>query len=162
MKIYKLFYFFTFLVSISYAQKNFSQKALQDTFTDLKGNKITFGKVLEKYKGKKILIDIWASWCPDCIRGLPKVKELQKKYGDKIISLFLSLDKSVEKWKAGIKKYQVIGEHYFVNSSWKGAFGTAIKLDWIPRYMVVDKKGHIQLFKAIKATDIQLAKALEN
>jgi hypothetical protein len=35
----------------------------------LEGRKVTFGQMLETYKGKKIVIDIWGSWCRDCIVG---------------------------------------------------------------------------------------------
>ena len=44
----------------------------------------------------------------------------------------------------------------------KGVFGKAVKLNWIPRYMVVDKTGKIALFKAIEADDEKLIETLEN
>ena len=46
-------------------------------------------------------------------------------------------------------------------SGWKGDFNTSIELDWIPRYMVVDKKSEIVLWKAKKATNEELAKAIK-
>jgi hypothetical protein len=42
----------------------------------------------------------------------------------------------------------------------KGVFGKSIKLNWIPRYMVVDKAGKIALFKAIEADDEKIAETL--
>ena len=53
----------------------FSQEALADSFTDQDGNSITFSQILETYKGKQIVIDIWASWCKDCILSMPKIKQ---------------------------------------------------------------------------------------
>jgi thiol-disulfide isomerase/thioredoxin len=35
---------------------------------------IAFSEILKKYEGKTIVIDVWASWCSDCIKGMPKVK----------------------------------------------------------------------------------------
>lgn len=127
----------------------FSHEALNDTFVTLEGSQVTFQNILDKYKGKTILIDIWASWCKDCIKGMPKVKALQTENTD-IVYLFLSLDRSTDKWKNGIKKYDVKGEHYYMQSGWKGAFGEFVDLDWIPRYMVVDTDQNIKLFKATK------------
>jgi thiol-disulfide isomerase/thioredoxin len=137
------------------AQENptqFSEAALNDTFITLKGDSVTFKSILETYNGKTVVIDIWASWCKDCVGGMPKVKALQKEHND-LVYLFLSLDKSQEAWKKGIEKYDVKGEHYFMQSGWKGAFGEFVNLDWIPRYMVVDENGNIKLFKAIEADD---------
>ena len=130
----------------------FSQEALNDTFISLQDESIQFQDILNKHKGKTILIDVWASWCRDCIKGMPKVKEIQKNNPD-VVYLFLSLDKNINSWKNGIDKHQVKGEHYFMQSGWKGPFGEFLDLDWIPRYLVLDKQGNIKLFKATKATD---------
>jgi len=43
----------------------------------------------------------------------------------------------------------------------KGVFGSSINLDWIPRYMIVDKEGKIALFKAIEADDEKLIATLK-
>ncbi|WP_335974506.1 thioredoxin family protein [Gaetbulibacter jejuensis] len=138
----------------------FSQDALNDTFVTLSGETIPFNEILTKHKDKTILIDVWASWCKDCIKGMPKVKTLQENNTD-VVYVFLSLDKSMDSWKRGIDKYQVEGDHYFMQSGWKGDFGTFIDLDWIPRYMVVDETGTIKLFKAVKADDSKLINALK-
>lgn len=132
--------------------KQFSNAALNDTFVALDGSETTFQSILDANKGKTLVIDVWASWCKDCIAGMPKVKELQKEFPNATY-LFLSLDKTQDAWKRGIEKYDVIGQHYFMQSGWKGPFGEFIKLDWIPRYMIVDQNGNIKLFKAIEADD---------
>ena len=58
----------------------FSTDAYKEMLIGLDDSKITLREVLYNYKGKKIFIDVWASWCKDCIVGVPKVKELQKEY----------------------------------------------------------------------------------
>lgn len=142
------------------SQNKFSEKALNDTIITLKGEKLLFKKILNKHKGKKILIDIWASWCKDCIEGIPKVAALQHN-NKGVVFIFLSLDKNNEDWKAGVEKYNIKGEHYFLSSGWKGDFGTFLNLNWIPRYIVVNEKSEIVLFKAIKADDKNIIKALK-
>ena len=137
----------------------FSEEALNDTFITLQGENIQFKDILNKHKGQTILIDVWASWCRDCIKGMPKIKKIQEENPD-VVYLFLSLDKNINSWKKGIDKYQVKGEHYYMQSGWKGSFGEFLDLDWIPRYMVVDKQGDIKLYKAIKATDNNIIKSL--
>lgn len=149
--------------TISCAQPTiFSQEALNDMLVDLEGNEITVESVLEKYKGTTVFIDIWASWCRDCIIGMPKVNELKEKYED-IRFVFLTVDHDKAKWKKGIDRFNIgYGDHYLITKGWKGSpFCTYIDLDWIPRYMIIDPTGKISLFKATKATDPDISKILE-
>lgn len=138
----------------------FSDSALNEVMLDLEGQTLVFSEIIEKYSGKKIVIDVWASWCGDCVSGMPKVKSLQKEY-DNTVFLFLSVDKSFETWKRGIEKYDVSGEHYFIPKGWKSDFNKSIDLDWIPRYMVVAPTGKIELFKATDASSKKLEKAIK-
>lgn len=138
----------------------FSKEALNDKFVTLNGNEVSFESILEKHKGKTIVIDVWASWCGDCLRGMPKVKELQNEYKD-VVYVFLSLDRGQDAWKKGIEKYSVEGDHYYMQSGWKGPFGNFLNLDWIPRYLVVNKASEIVVFKVIEANDKKLIQALK-
>ncbi|MCQ0110537.1 Thioredoxin-like [Zhouia amylolytica] len=146
------------------AQTNkFSDAALKDVFATLDGTDVTFESVLNKHAGKTIFIDLWASWCKDCREGLPGVKKLQKKYADDdVVFVFLSLDKNKDAWKTGVEKLAIMGDHYFINKGWKGSpFCQDIKLDWIPRYMIVNPKGEIEVYKSIKTDDKTLLKTLK-
>lgn len=140
--------------------QQFSEKALNDTFLNEDETVISLSEVLETYKGKTILIDIWATWCRDCIVGLPKLEALQQNFPD-VAYVFISFDRSVENWKMGIEKYNLNGHHYFSKNGWKSNFAAAIDLDWIPRYIVVNSSGEISLYKAIKADDPKLIKVLQ-
>jgi thiol-disulfide isomerase/thioredoxin len=142
-------------------QTQFSEKALADIMIDIHGEQITFSEIIEQYKGKKVVIDVWASWCGDCIGGMPRVKELQREYSDAVY-LFLSVDKNYNSWQRGIEKYQVKGTHYFIPNGWDSDFNQSIDLDWIPRYIVVGVNGQIELFKATKATDKKLEKSIKS
>ncbi len=138
----------------------FSEAAMNDTFISLEGESVQFKDIIKQYEGKQIVIDVWATWCRDCIEGMPKVKKLQKKFPDATF-LFLSLDRKQELWKKGIDRFKVEGEHYYMQSGWDGPFGDFLDLDWIPRYMVVDAEGKIKLFKAIEADDKNIIEALK-
>ncbi|WP_299050322.1 TlpA disulfide reductase family protein [uncultured Polaribacter sp.] len=140
----------------------FSTEALQDTLYDVSHKKYSFQQVLEQYKGKKIVIDVWASWCRDCVRGLPQLKELQRKFPE-VTYLFLSVDTNVNSWKRGIQHYQIKGEHYNLPKGMKkGALVDFLNVSWIPRYVVIDENGKITLFKATKASDKNIEKVLKN
>jgi thiol-disulfide isomerase/thioredoxin len=138
----------------------FSEESLNDTFITLDQKEVTFKSILEKAEESIILIDVWASWCSDCVGNLPKVEALHQEYQNATY-IFLSLDKNQEAWKKGIEKYNIQGQHYFMKSGWKGPFGSFLKLDWIPRYMVVDKQGNIKLYNAIQADDKKIKNLLK-
>jgi thiol-disulfide isomerase/thioredoxin len=161
----KIFVLATMLIStLGCAQKeetSFKKEGLENIMVTTENKPITFAEILKKYEGTTIVIDIWASWCSDCVKGMPKVKALQEKYPE-VTFLFISMDKSYESWLKGIEKYEVRGEHYLTADGMKGVFGKSINLDWIPRYMVVDKTGKIALYKVIEADDEKLIKTLES
>ena len=151
-KIFLLFVITMASISCSNAQKKeFSKDALKGTLTDSDNKEVTFKEVLKKYKGKTVVVEVWASWCGDCVGAMPKVKELQANNPD-VAYVFISMDKTFDKWKAGIEKHEIKGYHYWVNdvNGMKGAFGKSIDLDWIPRYMVINKNGSIVIYRAIE------------
>ena len=141
-------------------ETQFSEAALNDQFVALSGESVEFKTILENHKGKTLFIDVWASWCKDCLEGLPSVKVLQAKHPE-VDFVFLSLDKSQNAWKKGIDRLQIKGDHYFMQSGWKGAMGTFLDLDWIPRYMIIDQLGQIKVLKAIKTSDKTLLNILK-
>jgi thiol-disulfide isomerase/thioredoxin len=150
-------------ISCSNAQKKeFSKSTLESIVITSEGKKITFKEVLDNYKGTTLLVEVWASWCSDCVKSAPLIKELQEKNSD-VSYAFISLDKSMEKWIAGVEKHQMKGDHYWLNDpeGMKGAFGQSIDLDWIPRYMVIDKEGTVVIYRATE-TDFEKINATLN
>lgn len=138
----------------------FSSEALQEKFINLNQEEVSFETILDTYKGKKILIDVWASWCRDCIVSLPNLKKLQKENPD-VAYVFLSLDRGTNSWKNAIKRFKIKGDHYYMKEGKKGEFGDFLNLWWIPRYVVVNESGEISLFKATKITDKNILQALK-
>ena len=49
---------------------------------------------LSRYKGKTVLLNLWATWCPPCLRELPALDRLQSRLGgDDFAVVTISLDK---------------------------------------------------------------------
>ena len=139
----------------SNAQKtSFSETALSETLLATDGSQVAFKDIIKKQKGKTTVIEVWASWCSDCVKAMPKVKELQVNHPE-VAFTFISMDKTSDKWLAGIEKHELKGDHFMANDQMKGVFGQAIDLNWIPRYIILDKTGKIVLYRAIE-TDFDL------
>jgi len=59
------------------------------SLTTLSGQTVT----LEQYRGKVVLLDFWATWCPPCRMTIPLLIKLQEKYRDEgLIILGISID----------------------------------------------------------------------
>jgi thiol-disulfide isomerase/thioredoxin len=151
-------------VSCSNAQKNeFSKESLTYELTTESGSKVSFQSILDANKGKKVVIEIWAGWCGDCVKAMPKVKELQANNTDAAY-VFISVDKSMEKWKEAVAKHEVNGQLFWIDDPkmMKGEFSKSIDLDWIPRYIVIDEKGKIIIYRAIETDFEKIDQALKN
>ncbi|WP_284653633.1 TlpA family protein disulfide reductase [Flavobacterium terrisoli] len=133
----------------------FTKNSLSKKLTTVDSTEVTFGKILKKHKGNVTVIEVWASWCGDCIKAMPKFKETQAN-NPKVDYVFISMDKAYDKWKTGIEKHELKGDHYWVNDPklMKGEFGKSIDLDWIPRYIILDKNGKVITYRAIE-TDFE-------
>lgn len=141
----------------------FSDVALNDKLTTIDGKATNLKEILNTFKGKVILLEIWATWCKDCINGIPNVKKLHEKYKNAGVEfVYLSVDKEQAKWKKGIEKYEIEGNHYFIDSGWKSKLNQSLPLDWIPRYMIIDTKGEIKIYRAVVATDKNITKTIDS
>lgn len=138
----------------------FADSSLTQSLFAPDGKQTTVGQVLEANRGKTVLLYVWATWCPDCIKGFPALYALQEANPD-VHFLFLSLDREEQRWIDGLAKYQLKGEHYWFKTGWKNAFTNYIDLNWIPRYMVIDPKGKIAKYYAVKADDPAIQQAID-
>ena len=156
---------FFLLITVFYgcdfqSPKIFSEKAVNESFFDINNKSVLFKDILNKSNGKKTLINVWASWCSDCVAGFPNLKEFQKNNPD-VNYVFLSINRSVFSWKKAILKYTIVGDHYFMKNGLNSDFGDFLNSNWTPRYMVLDEEGKIELFKAKKITDKRIVEALK-
>lgn len=141
---------------------DFPKVALETSFTTLTGETVTLQDILDSVKGSPALIDIWATWCPDCIKSFEGSKKIKQEFPNTKY-IYLSLDKDQEKWKQGVAKYQISGEHFYLNDpkGMKGEFGASINLNWIPRYIVVDKDSNIVLYNATEKSFQEIQETLK-
>ncbi|MDP2363230.1 MAG: redoxin domain-containing protein, partial [Ignavibacteria bacterium] len=47
---------------------------------------------LSDYKGKVVIIDFWATWCPPCRKGIPDLISIQKDHKKDVVIIGISLD----------------------------------------------------------------------
>ena len=102
---------------------------------------------LSQYRGSYVVLDFWASWCPDCRRDIPAMKALYEQFRDYGVQFVgISFDTDREVWAQTYwGKYQM---HWTqVSELKKFRKNTVIdklyKIDWIPSMYLVDPEGKI-------------------
>ncbi len=104
-------------------------------------------KLVEPYKGKIILIDVWGTWCSPCRQALSHSKELYNRMAQyDIVFLYLANRSDDESWKNVIKEYNVTGEnvvHYNLPDEQQSAVESFLKVNQYPTYRLIDRNGNL-------------------
>ena len=101
-------------------------------------------KHLNEFKGKIIVLDIWASWCSPCIRSMPKLSELAKQIRSEGVQFItLSIDDDQQAWKKRLVK----NNWPFLLHTWLDNTLNEYKLQKgrdIPFYVIIDRNGIVR------------------
>ena len=76
---------------------------LDYTVKDMNGASVN----LASYKGKIILLNFWATWCPPCKVEIPDLIELQEQYKDDVVILGFSVDDTADQLKPFAAEYKM-------------------------------------------------------
>ncbi len=69
------------------------------TLTDMAGNPVS----LSQFKGKVVILNFWATWCPPCRDEMPSMEKLYNEYGDKgLVMLAINVE---EKGRKTVAKF---------------------------------------------------------
>ena len=102
---------------------------------------------LSKLKGKTVVLDFWASWCPDCRKDAPEVVGMYRKYHQMGVEFVgVSMDTDVDAWRKALETYgieftQVSELKKFRDTDISKAYG----VKWIPSMVVIGPDGIVQL-----------------
>jgi cytochrome c biogenesis protein CcmG, thiol:disulfide interchange protein DsbE len=97
---------------------------------------------LSDLNGKIVVLDFWATWCGPCIKAIPHINELNKKYADKgVVFIGVCAQKGAEKMAETVKKHQI---EYPVAADTNGKTVAAYKVTGFPDYYIIDRKGNLR------------------
>ena len=111
------------------------QPIIDFTQNDPDGNPVTLSQLAE---GKLLLVDFWASWCPDCRKANPDVvAAYQKFHGQGFDVLGVSFDTNKEAWLAAIEKDGLTWTHVSDLQGWGNAAGALYAIAFIPQNALI-------------------------
>ncbi len=109
----------------------------------LNGKKIK----LSDYKGRVVLIDFWAVWCPPCIEEIPFLKELYSENKDKGFEIIgISLDTDEKKLNDFLKEKAIDWRISYSGKGWYDDTAKLYNVSSIPSTWIIDKSGNLRYF----------------
>ena len=94
----------------------------------------------EDLRGKVVLLDFWATWCPPCVSSVPSLRSLQKRYEKEsaFVMIGISSDSEMEKWRAFVTNNQMAWPQY-LDRNRRVQMAFAVRA--FPTYVVIDHEG---------------------
>ena len=99
---------------------------------------------LSDFRGKYVLLDFWASWCPPCRRENPNVVKAFQDYKDKNFTIIgISLDNNKDKWLKAIADDNLTWTHVSDLKYWDSEIPALYGVRGIPANVLLDPDGVI-------------------
>ena len=106
--------------------------------TDLDGKPIS----LQQYRGKVVLLDFWAVWCPPCIVEMPNVKRVYNIYKDQDFDIIgVSLDTDETRLRNYLKQNNIPWRQVFSGQKWKSPLAQQYHIRSIPAPWLIARDG---------------------
>jgi thiol-disulfide isomerase/thioredoxin len=112
------------------------------------------GKYIDKYKGKVLYIDFYATWCGPCRQEIPYAKQLYQEFKNKdVVFLNLCAKSKKEDWENFKNQYELGGENYLLTNEEFYLLSEIYKVQGFPTYILIDKNGNVVDYSALRPSN---------
>ncbi len=95
---------------------------------------------LSSFKGKVVVLNFWATWCPPCVAEMPHFVGISNAYPDDVVVIGISMDESAEPVGPFLKKHKITYPVGMMNAGFEETFG---QLPGIPATFILDRQMRI-------------------
>ena len=98
---------------------------------------------LDDLRGKVVVLDFWATWCPPCLDSIPALRNMHKKFSQEqsFVLLGISADSDDDVWRQFTVKNKMIWPQYR-DGDWR--IRRAFRVSAFPTYVVIDHEGIVR------------------
>lgn len=131
------------------ANREFDKLVLKssDNLQGISEGEELLSKLLEPFKGKLVLLDVWGTWCGPCKQALShSAEEYARLNKYDVAYLYLANGSPTEAWENVIKQYNVSGEnvaHYNLPAEQQKAIERYLNVSSFPTYKLFDREGRL-------------------
>lgn len=116
------------------------------TLKNQAGKPVSLAEMLKQ--NKYVILDFWASWCPDCRKEIPNVKALVDQYKDYGLEVVgISFDTDTAAWNSCVRKNDMTWIHVSELKKWKREteIDRTYHINWIPTMYLIGPDGKVIL-----------------
>jgi thiol-disulfide isomerase/thioredoxin len=99
------------------------------------------GQMLSDFRGKPLIINVWASYCPPCLAEMGSLERLSKRYGKRFNVIGISIDDYPERARGFLAKTKTSFPHFIDQ---KLTLENMLGGNRVPLTVVVDAQGRVQ------------------
>lgn len=105
------------------------------------------GTSLKDLRGRYVVLDFWATWCPDCRKDIPVVRDMHSLYAsDSIVFVGVSFDKDAAVWRRCVADSSMAWMQHSELKPWKETrISQAYNIKWIPTLYLIAPDGRVAL-----------------
>lgn len=124
-----------FIASPAIARENYAPSFV---VTTVRGKRLT----LQELRGKVVLLDFWASWCPPCRETLPKIATLAYEFpSDRFVLISVSDDQNRQVWQQFIRDHQMEWPQVFDPGD---GLSRKFQVQGLPTLVLIDQQGVVR------------------
>lgn len=115
-------------------------KPLELSFTAVDGRKVD----LADLRGKVVLVDFWATWCPPCVEEVPALVETYAKFKEKGFEIVgISLDKEKAALETFTAENKMTWPQFFDGKGWDNELAKRFNIQSVPTMWLLDREGKL-------------------
>jgi thiol-disulfide isomerase/thioredoxin len=105
--------------------------------------------IQKRFAGRKVFVDMWATWCAPCIQEFGLIDEVKPVLDERDIdALYVSIDRLRARgnWEEAVKRYRLKGSHFLAGNIIDSTLRTQLEKNGeitIPRYLLFDEEGRL-------------------